>query len=42
MITGSHPEYHTREMLDSLQAYRDGGGRFCYLGGNGFHWKIAL
>jgi N,N-dimethylformamidase len=42
VITGTHPEYHTREMLDALQAYRDGGGRFCYLGGNGFYWKIAL
>ena len=42
VMTGSHPEYHTREMLDALEAYRDGGGRFCYLGGNGFYWKIAL
>jgi N,N-dimethylformamidase len=42
VLTGTHPEYHTREMLDALQAYRDGGGRLCYLGGNGFYWKIAL
>lgn len=42
VMTGTHPEYHTREMLDALTAYRDGGGRFCYLGGNGFYWKIAL
>jgi N,N-dimethylformamidase len=42
VLTGTHPEYHTREMLDALQTYRDGGGRFCYLGGNGFYWKIAL
>lgn len=42
VMTGSHPEYHTRDMLDALQAYRDGGGRLCYLGGNGFYWKIAL
>jgi N,N-dimethylformamidase len=42
VLTGTHPEYHTREMLDALTAYRDGGGRFCYLGGNGFYWKIAL
>lgn len=42
VLTGSHPEYHTREMLDALLAYRDGGGRFCYLGGNGFYWKVAL
>jgi N,N-dimethylformamidase len=42
LVTGSHPEYHTREMLDALTSYRDSGGRFCYLGGNGFYWKIAL
>ena len=42
VMTGSHPEYHTRETLDALQAYRDGGGRFCYMGGNGFYWKVAL
>ncbi|MCB1509920.1 MAG: N,N-dimethylformamidase [Hyphomicrobiaceae bacterium] len=41
VMTGSHPEYHTRETLDALEAYRDGGGRFMYLGGNGFYWKIA-
>ena len=42
VMTGSHPEYHTSEMLDALEAFRDGGGRFMYLGGNGFYWKIAL
>ncbi len=42
VLTGSHPEYHTREMIDALEAYRDSGGRFCYLGGNGFYWKVAL
>jgi N,N-dimethylformamidase len=41
VITGSHPEYHTGAMLDALQSYRDGGGRFAYLGGNGFYWKVA-
>ena len=42
VTTGTHPEYHTRETLDALQTYRDHGGRFCYLGGNGFYWKVAL
>jgi N,N-dimethylformamidase len=42
VMTGSHPEYHTPDMLDALQDYRDGGGRLMYLGGNGFYWKIAL
>ena len=42
LMTGSHPEYHTRQMLDAIQAFRDRGGRLVYLGGNGFYWKIAL
>ena len=42
VMTGTHPEYHTPEMLDALEAYRNHGGRFMYLGGNGFYWKIAL
>ena len=41
VATGTHPEYHTGDMLDALQAYRDGGGRLMYLGGNGFYWKVA-
>lgn len=41
VLTGTHPEYHTVETLDALQTYRDTGGRFGYLGGNGFYWKVA-
>jgi len=42
VLTGSHPEYHTRETLDALEAYTGSGGRLCYLGGNGFYWRIAV
>ncbi len=42
VVTGSHPEYHTTETLDALTGYRDGGGNFAYLGGNGFYWRVAL
>ena len=42
VTTGTHPEYHTRETLDALTGYRDGGGNLLYLGGNGFYWRIAL
>ena len=42
VITGSHPEYHTTETLDALTGYRDAGGHFAYLGGNGFYWRVAL
>ena len=41
LMTGTHPEYHTTAMLDALMAYRDGGGRLIYLGGNGFYWRIV-
>jgi N,N-dimethylformamidase len=41
VLTGSHPEYHTGRTLDAIQGYKAKGGRFCYLGGNGFYWRIA-
>ncbi len=42
VVTGTHPEYWTAPMLDSLQAYLDDGGRVMYLGGNGFYWVTAV
>ncbi|WP_287388021.1 N,N-dimethylformamidase beta subunit family domain-containing protein [Mesorhizobium sp.] len=42
VITGSHPEYVSREMLDAFEAYQNAGGRHLYLGGNGFYWRIAF
>lgn len=41
VITGTHPEYHTRRTLEALISYREEGGRLMYLGGNGFYWKIG-
>jgi N,N-dimethylformamidase len=41
VITGTHPEYHTRNTLEALLSYREGGGKLMYLGGNGFYWKIG-
>jgi N,N-dimethylformamidase len=42
VLTGSHPEYHTPRTLDALGEYVSEGGRLCYLGGNGFYWRIAV
>ena len=42
IITGTHPEYHTKETLDALTDFRDNGGSLNYLGGNGFYWRIAI
>jgi N,N-dimethylformamidase len=41
VITGSHPEYDSLQMLDALDAYLQQGGRLMYMGGNGFYWRVA-
>jgi N,N-dimethylformamidase len=41
VLTGTHPEYHTRRTLEALISYRERGGKLMYLGGNGFYWKIG-
>jgi N,N-dimethylformamidase len=42
IVTGSHPEYWTERMLDSLEAYLARGGRLMYMGGNGFYWVTSV
>jgi N,N-dimethylformamidase len=42
VLTGSHPEYYSGAMLDAIQAYQQGGGKFMYMGANGFYWIIAF
>jgi N,N-dimethylformamidase len=42
VITGSHPEYVSRRMLDGLAGYLSGPGRLMYLGGNGFYWVTGV
>lgn len=43
VLTGTQPEYYTEESWNAMKDYRNNtGGRFCYLGGNGFYWKIAV
>jgi N,N-dimethylformamidase len=41
VLTGSHPEYYSEQMLDALQSYLRNGGRLLYLGGNGFYWVTS-
>lgn len=38
VLTGSHPEYYSGQMLDAWEDYLSDGGRGMYLGGNGFYW----
>ena len=42
VVTGTHPEYWSRPMLDALDRYLDNGGRLMYLGGNGFYWVTGV
>jgi N,N-dimethylformamidase len=41
VLTGTHPEYPSRRILEALERYKAGGGRFVYLGGNGFYWRTS-
>jgi N,N-dimethylformamidase len=42
VISGSHPEYYSEEMLDATEDYIAGGGRYIYMGGNGYYWNVAF
>lgn len=42
VITGSHPEYVSKNMLNALEIYLQTGGRLIYVGGNGFYWRAVF
>lgn len=42
VVTGSHPEYWSEQMLDAAAEYLRKGGRIMYLGGNGFYWVTNI
>ena len=42
VMTTTHPEYTTTGMMQALLHYQQRGGRFIYMGGNGFYWRVAL
>jgi N,N-dimethylformamidase len=42
LLTGSHPEYWSGQMLDALETWLDDGGRLMYLGANGFYWVTSV
>ena len=42
IMSGSHPEYVTTKQLDAIRAYTEQGGRFMYMGGNGYYWRCAV
>ncbi|MGH9337258.1 MAG: N,N-dimethylformamidase beta subunit family domain-containing protein, partial [Vicinamibacteria bacterium] len=42
VLTGTHPEYYSLQMLEGLRTYLDEGGRLMYMGGNGFYWVTPM
>ena len=40
VMSGNHPEYATTRLQDAVQSYLEGGGRYMYMGGNGFYWRV--
>ena len=42
MVTGTHPEYWTAQMMEALETFLSRGGRLAYLGGNGFYWVTSV
>ncbi|RJF76319.1 N,N-dimethylformamidase beta subunit family domain-containing protein [Rhodopseudomonas palustris] len=42
VMTGTHPEYYSERMLDATEDYIAAGGRYIYMGGNGYHWSVAF
>lgn len=38
IITGTHPEYYSGDMLSAYEKHVDSGGALIYLGGDGFYW----
>ncbi len=41
LITGTHPEYYSLNMIKGIEKFKNNGGRLMYLGGNGFYWRIS-
>jgi N,N-dimethylformamidase len=42
VLTGSHPEYASPELLDAYEGFAGSGGSLIYLGGNGFYWSVGI
>lgn len=41
LLSGSHPEYPSHNILNSHASFLQHGGHFMYLGGNGYYWVTA-
>lgn len=41
VVSATHPEYVTSDMFDNVADYTEKGGRFMYMGANGWFWSAA-
>jgi N,N-dimethylformamidase len=41
VLTGTHPEYVSEEIMDATEDFVASGGRLIYMGGNGYYWNAA-
>ena len=41
VISGTHPEYYSEPMMDATEDYICGGGRYIYMGANGYYCNVA-
>jgi N,N-dimethylformamidase len=42
VLTGTHPEYSSEPMIEAYAAYQQAGGRWMYVGGDGFYWCTSF
>lgn len=42
VLTATHPEYYSAQLIDAWETYLAGGGRGMYLGGNGMYWVTSV
>lgn len=42
VLTGTHPEYWSQQMIFACQQYLHRGGRMMYMGGNGMYWVVQF
>ena len=42
VVTGTHPEYYSWQMMEAMRGYLEKGGRVMYMGGNGFYWVTPM
>lgn len=42
VMTGNHPEYCSAQILDAIAEYQASGGRWMYMGGNGYFWVTSV